>query len=389
MSDIVPLRSRGTWQGIINVVWACGAAIGAPLGGYLVDTIGWRWAFYIQVPALILAFITVIFVLDIPVPDDRQSWTSKLKRVDFGGAFAMLISIFSLLYALDRGGNVAWHDTWTLSSLAAFVAFFALFTVVETRWAKEPFAPARILAGKHLFPSYLCNFFGIASALSLLFYVSLYLQVVSRKTAHEVGLYIIPSVFFSLAGSLGGGLIIQATGDFYWITVVGECTLLFGNLVLLAMIGVTRSVVGLMIGFLLGYFGNSIGITTTLISLIANAGPEDQAMATAISYLYRSLGSVVGLSVGSTLIQQTLRSSLHKTLKGRDDIEIIVTRVRESLTYVDELDPTTRVAVLDSYERAIYIAFCFTAVLGACAAISSFFVKAKSLQKPSAPGNGP
>lgn len=61
MSDIVPLRERGTWQGIINIIYASGAGIGAPLGtwislvthsgdlantgigGVMADKIGWRW----------------------------------------------------------------------------------------------------------------------------------------------------------------------------------------------------------------------------------------------------------------------------------------------------------------------------------------------------------
>ena len=48
-SDLVSLRQRGTYQGLGNVVYAAGAAIGGPLGGYLGDGIGWRWAFLIQV----------------------------------------------------------------------------------------------------------------------------------------------------------------------------------------------------------------------------------------------------------------------------------------------------------------------------------------------------
>lgn len=43
VSDVVPLRSRGTWQGVLNIIWACGNATGASLGGFLADTIGWRW----------------------------------------------------------------------------------------------------------------------------------------------------------------------------------------------------------------------------------------------------------------------------------------------------------------------------------------------------------
>ena len=41
-SDIIPLRERGTWQGYMNIVFASGFALGAPLGGVLSDTMGWR-----------------------------------------------------------------------------------------------------------------------------------------------------------------------------------------------------------------------------------------------------------------------------------------------------------------------------------------------------------
>lgn len=43
LSDVVSLRDRGTWQGYNNIVYATGAGLGAPLGGALVDTLGWRW----------------------------------------------------------------------------------------------------------------------------------------------------------------------------------------------------------------------------------------------------------------------------------------------------------------------------------------------------------
>lgn len=43
LGDIVPLRNRGLWQGIINLIFATGASAGAPLGGIIADYIGWRW----------------------------------------------------------------------------------------------------------------------------------------------------------------------------------------------------------------------------------------------------------------------------------------------------------------------------------------------------------
>jgi hypothetical protein len=102
---------------------------------------------------------------------------------------------------------------------------------------------------------------------------------------------------------------------------------------------VSYIVVSVIVSFLTRILGS--GITTSLISLIANAGQEDQAIATAgaqlsfrpvasltsahnhtVSYLFRSLGSVVGLSVGSTLVQGTLRSALYRKLSGTDVDEV-------------------------------------------------------------------
>lgn len=43
LSDVIPLRDRGTWQGYNNLVFATGQGIGAPLGSFLADYTGWRW----------------------------------------------------------------------------------------------------------------------------------------------------------------------------------------------------------------------------------------------------------------------------------------------------------------------------------------------------------
>lgn len=60
LSDIIPLRERGTWQGYMNIIYATGAGIGAPLGGLLSDSIGWRWAFLAQGPACAIVRSTLI-----------------------------------------------------------------------------------------------------------------------------------------------------------------------------------------------------------------------------------------------------------------------------------------------------------------------------------------
>ncbi|KAJ7432030.1 MFS general substrate transporter [Mycena galericulata] len=316
MSDIVPLRSRGTWQGILNIIYASGSAIGAPLGGFLSDSIGWRWGFLIQVPAIILAIISVSLALHLPQRDTSDLKT-KLKRVDFSGAISLVLCVFFLLFGLDRGGNIAWADRYTIGALLGFLVLFLLFAFVELEWATEPFAPRRIIANRSLLGAYMVNLFGLTAALSMTFHVALFYQAVLGKAPSEVGFWLIPSVFTGVFGSLAGGLIIQATGRYYWITVAAYVAMLFGMLGTTLEAGVlAKSAIGVASGACLSAIGNGMGITTSLIALISNAGPADQAMATAVSYLFRSLGSVVGLSVGSTLLQVSLRSSLREKLAG-------------------------------------------------------------------------
>lgn len=43
LTDIVPLRDRGVWQGYLNVIFGVGTATGAPIGGLVAESLGWRW----------------------------------------------------------------------------------------------------------------------------------------------------------------------------------------------------------------------------------------------------------------------------------------------------------------------------------------------------------
>ncbi|KAE9396444.1 MFS general substrate transporter [Gymnopus androsaceus JB14] len=353
MSDIIPLRSRGTWQGIINIVFASGSAVGAPLGGFLADTIGWRWAFLIQSPAVMLAIISVSFALRLPTTE-RTDFKGKIKRVDFAGAITLVTCIFFLLFGLDNGGNVSWG------------------TPLKWNGQRSPFAPKRIILNRSLIASYLVNFFGIASVLSMLFHVSLYLQVVQGLSPSEAGLWLVPGIIGGVTGSLASGLIMQATGKYYWLTVLEYLLLVVGSITIISSAGVlVHSKIALSIGG---------GITTSLISLISNAGQKDQAIATAVSYLFRSLGSVVGLSISSTILQDVLRSMLRHRLT-RHDIDEIVRRVRESLDYLNGLEPATKAIVLGAYEDAIHVTMWFSFSMGVCAAVASFFIKETALSR--------
>ncbi|KAJ7473365.1 member of the major facilitator superfamily [Mycena latifolia] len=380
MSDIVPLRSRGTWQGVMNIIYASGSATGAPLGGFLADSIGWRWGFIIQIPAIVLAFIAVSLALHLP-QTEASDFKTKLKRVDFSGALSLVLCVFCLLFGLDRGGNIAWNDKYTISALSAFGVLFVVFASIELAWASEPFAPRRIIANRSLSGAYMVNLFAMTSAFSMIFHVALFYQAVLGKSASEVGFWLIPTVFAGVIGSLTGGLVIQSTGRYYWLTVGAYVAMFVGMLGTVLEAGiVAKSAIGVACAAFVSAVGNGTGITTSLIALISNAGPADQAMATAVSYLFRSLGSVVGLSIGSTLLQVSLRISLREKLAGADvDIDEIVRRVRESLKYIDELDSTTAGAVRSAYGSAVLVSMWFSTAMSACALVSASFIREKPI----------
>ncbi|KAL5360982.1 major facilitator superfamily domain-containing protein [Aspergillus floccosus] len=381
MSDIVPLRDRGVWQGVINIIYATGSGTGAPLGGILADYIGWRWAFIAQVPLCILAFIAVSIMLDIPSREDSH-WKDKLRRIDFPGAIILVGAVLGFLLGLDRGSNVSWTLPITIISMSVSVLLFALFIIVEVYYAAEPFAPGHIIFNRTFMAAYGCNFFSFGGWLAALFYIPLYFQAVDGVSATVAGLRLLPCILAGVSGSLFAGFIMKWTGKFYWLTVIAYCVLTLGlTIITLFSGGVADSLVVLILGTVCSAFGNGIGVTSTLISLISNAGPDDLAVVTACSYLFRSLGSVIGLSLSSTVVQQGLRDRLRSALRDSKDIDRIVDGVRQSLDYIKTLDSAVGQVVRGCYGWATNKGFAFMIGIVFFAFVSSLFIRERKLTR--------
>lgn len=385
LSDVVPLRERGKWQGYVNIVYATGASTGAPLGGILADSIGWRWAFLLQAPMCALAFVAVGLVLKLPKTEDEH-WKASLRRIDFLGAVVLIAAVFTLLLGLDRGSNVSWSATVTIASLCVSLPLFIIFILVEMKVAKEPFAPGHIIFHRSLFACYLCNFFSFSGWLAALFYIPLYFQAVDNVSATGAGVRLIPSIVCGVSGSLFGGIYMQKTGRYFWLTVCAYTLLTAGLVAIFLCSGVIiRNTPAIIIGMCFCAFGNGIGVTSTLIGLIANASKDDQAIATACSYLFRSLGSVFGVAMSATVANSALRKNLASELPrlGLPESEAleIAERVRESLAYLRELKPTVRGLVADCYARSTTAAFGMQIGLVAGAAISAWLIREKALSR--------
>lgn len=383
LSDIVPLRERGQWQGYINIIYALGASSGAPLGGLLADSLGWRWSFLAQTPMCIVAFVAVSFALNLPMQDDTN-WKQKLHRIDFLGAGMLIGAVFTMLLALDRGSNVSWRANITLISLGISAFLWIAFIFVEIKIAKEPFAPGHIIFHRSMFACYLCNFFSFGGWLAGQFYIPLYFQAVDKTSATGAGLRLIPSICCGVTGSMLSGIYMRKTGKFYWLTVICYTCLTIGMTSIFLLSGVvTNSTIGIILSMCLNALSNGAAVTTTLIGLIANSSRDDQAIATACSYLFRSLGSVFGVSISATVANQSLRTSLAAELPklGLPEFKAleIAEKVRESLAYLKTLDPDVRQVVTDCYERSISACFAVQIGIVAGAAVSAWFIREKAL----------
>jgi hypothetical protein len=300
--------------------------------------------------------------------------------------------VFSLLLGLDGGSNVGWSSVrHTIVPLSVAPILFAIFLVVEIKVASHPFAPGHVILDRAMFAAYLSNFFGVAGQISPLFFLPLFYQAVDGYSATRAGLLLIPSMVAAVCASIGGGLVIRRTGRYYWITVASFGLLLCSVVPLALFTGlVANSTTGITFGLVLLALGAGSGITTTLVGLISNAAQEDSAVVIACSYLFRSLGSSIGISVASAVLQQVLRTQLAQRLRdlppeqgggGEDRAREIEERVRQSLDYIGTLEPAVAAVVRRCYAVATQAAFIPSAVFLTCAFVSTWWIKEKRLGK--------
>ncbi|KNE99031.1 hypothetical protein PSTG_07682 [Puccinia striiformis f. sp. tritici PST-78] len=89
-TDLFRLDQRGLVQGFANICFGLGAALGGPLGGWIADTMGWRFAFLAQVPLLIIATILVASFVDYKMEGQVTSKAELARRIDYRGSIALI-----------------------------------------------------------------------------------------------------------------------------------------------------------------------------------------------------------------------------------------------------------------------------------------------------------
>jgi MFS family permease len=128
------------------------------LGGFLADTVGWRWSFLGQVPLTFLAIILVALKLPASEASKPQvkGQPSKLGRVDFIGSLLLASTMLSLLGSLSVGGQLLpWSHPLVIGLLLGSVLLGSLFVLYEVKVPLEPVFPPALLIRRDVASQYL------------------------------------------------------------------------------------------------------------------------------------------------------------------------------------------------------------------------------------------
>lgn len=291
VADLIPPANRGKWQGAFGAVWGLASVVGPSLGGFLTDSINWRWVFYVNLPVGIIALAVIVALYPKETPHPHN------KIIDWLGAGLLVVAITPLLLALSLGGSPdwAWNSAPIISMFVIAAIGLAAFLVVEAR-AKEPIIPLDLFKNRIFTVTMLTVFTTGVGLFGATLYIPLFIQAIQGGSATESGNSLTPMMISVVIASVLSGQIISRTGKYRVIGIVGMALVTIGMFLLYSMGMDTQRL--LTIGYMV-LLGLGMGITFPLYTLVVqNAFPMSRVgVVTAALQFFRSIGGTVGVAV--------------------------------------------------------------------------------------------
>ncbi|GLK90397.1 MFS transporter [Pseudomonas turukhanskensis] len=272
---------------------ACGGialAAGPVLGGLLIDYLGWRSVFLINVPIGVLA---IWLISRYAAPSPRVE-----KSVDAGGQFSIAICLASLTYALTESCGQGW-TLLTYSALAIAVTFLLVFVWVQ-RHVKAPMLPARLATNAGLVSMSLAGAVINFTFYGTVFVFSIYFQTILHYDAFKTGLSFIPLTAVLTLSTLLSSRIARRVSAKRIITT-GFSIQVIGFLAL-AQIGPHSSLWLLNGALMLVGIGSACSVPSITNTMLASVSQHDAGIASGLMASARQLGGVIGVAVFGTLI---------------------------------------------------------------------------------------
>ncbi|MBO2453867.1 MFS transporter [Actinomadura barringtoniae] len=301
IADLVPPRERGRYQGMTSMVMALGTIGGPLLGGVVTGHLGWRWAFYINLPLGVIALIWSQVMLRLPA-------VKKSATIDWPGILILGATISTTVLAATWAGvRYAWTSPQILGLAIAALLGLAAF-IWSQRRAVEPVLPLRIFGTRNLplVAVLIAVVGGVMFGCSL--YLPLFQQTVQHASATDSGLLLLPMMAPIVLVSQFPGRIMTRTGRYKIFPILGSILLAAGSFLLATMDTSTPRV---MTALFMALIGGGLGCMMQMTTAIAQNSVEmrDIGAATAAVTLFRTLGGSIAVAVFGALFTRSLQNA--------------------------------------------------------------------------------
>lgn len=376
MADIISPRERGRYMGLFGAVMAVATVGGPLLGGFITDTINWRWNFFIALPFAVAALIIMQRTLRLPARPKQKA------RIDYVGIVLLSTAVSLLLIWVTGAGNdYEWWSVETALMVGGALLAAVLFVIVELR-AKEPLIPLTLFRDRTFTLAVVASIsIGIAMFGTSVF-LSQYMQLARGATPTEAGLMTLPMIGGLLLASIVIGGLVTRHGHWKPYLIAGGVLLIAGSYLLSTIHYDTNFALVSLYMFLLGA---GVGMTMqNLVLIVQNtAKPSEIGVASSGVTFFRSLGGTVGVSVmGAALAASATDLFADRT----DDIAAAIMTLGEkgaaiaeqlqsgTIPQVSALPEGVRVIVEDIYAQAIAHSFLIAVPLAVVSLIAILFL---------------
>ncbi len=288
IGDIFTGEQRAKWQGVFGAVFGLSSIVGPQVGGWIVDSLNWRWVFYINLPVGILATILISIGL-------KKHRISGPVKIDGWGIFTMIGGVVSLLLALTLGGkDYAWAS-WQIITLFVLSALFLIsFGIIESR-AGEPILPLHLFKNKTFSLLSGIGFLMAVGMFGAIMFVPLFMQGIIGISPSESGTVMIPMMLSMMAASILGGRMVRKIGVRTQMAL--GMLLMGGGFWLLSTMGMDTTKWTAMI--YMGVLGLGVGLVMPLTTLaLQETFPKSElGVVTSSSQFFRQIGGTFGMTI--------------------------------------------------------------------------------------------
>ena len=294
IADVFPKERIATAQGIISATFAIGSAAGLIVGAYIVQDLGWQWAFHSAFILSVIFFVIVARVLP-------KGSSGSGQRVDFSTVVMLMAGVSLILFYLTEGPYEGWYSGYELASLAAGVLLTVGFFVAESRRA-NPLIQLTLLRIRNVL---VANAIGIISGISmfLLFFAVVYYNELPKPfglglDVISAGLTLAPATVLMLVAGPAIGRLTTRAGPKPTI-LLGACIAIVGLLLFVFNRATSTDVVVDTAFSLIG----AVSIIIPIVNMITISLPrETVGTGLGLNTMLRNIGGAVGPVIATTVM---------------------------------------------------------------------------------------